>query len=309
MTEKDKKMYTIEFMPYSRQEQLFKGEIYSEILVHGGILMDLLRVDTEEDVNKFLDYYLCSDVYSIVKRDDLDGSYEKRLSSNIMDAFINEKNELLLAIKSLETNKKKSNIGEKETNKSKQETYEEIMKRRKKYNNMLENENKRIEAFVSYAEARLIDISLGITPSIQETVEIIKETRTYKVEGILYDRLVPTSKNLITVAGITFKFSTDDIFTLAWLELIITVQNNLAIKTCDTCGNYYFNATRKNSKFCPVCGPESRNSNQRTKKDKDRNAIIRQIQRGVLTIEEGNKELKNRKLKEYKPRPKKKNKK
>jgi len=175
--------------------------------------------------------------------------------------------------------------------------------------------NDEIREIQNQSESRLTGLSLepiieskNVFQKVNKQVEKIVVTKSKctddyrKVDHRSYP--VVTSKDIGRAFEFAFKYKTTNFITIPWLELLEIIKNNLPINRCETCDNYYFDALRSETrKYCKVCGPPSRRKGEK-KIDQDRRNIVSYIQRGYLSLEEGQQKLKDLGFKKYKPRKK-----
>lgn len=159
---------------------------------------------------------------------------------------------------------------------------------------------KMLNDITNLSRRRLTSMTIVPTAIIQNEIHKIKVEKNDVAEDIISTK---THEEVYSIPAITYKFIINDFLALPWLELLDIIKNKLPINSCEKCENYYFNAIKPEiSKNCKVCGPPSRRPGRKPDDIRLRENLVRQIQRGSISLEEGNRALTQKGYKIYNPR-------
>lgn len=299
-------MYRIRFNLYKKKEYLKVGLDKKEF-VFGDILAKLLKIENVKDAENFIAEFGCYQVFEVSYNGYNNEITEKIISKNAINTIFEEKEHFIEIIAEMSklkeyhvkpTDNIKINIEDIINNEKYSPKDDEKLLRVQQSNT---TNWVGMFTFNKWTSLRLNNLSIGLQNIYQENIQKIKVKNFTDVEES--EIKTHTKKNYIFT--FTNEYITNDFLALPWLELNEIIKNGLYIKKCKTCGNYYFNAFKSTSKFCYICGPQSRAPGKKSDNDRQRNNIIRNIQRGSLSIKDGNALLLKKGYKPYKPNKKK----
>ena len=314
-------MFNIIFFSTDKRETFIKpGFLGAETWIPlGSILSNLLAIESDKDIDCFLEKYGCNgpDLLNIRQYDTMTGLVVKSKTQNHYSTVRNEKEHLLWALnkyisltKQYPLSKKKYSKGGAFNLKSQQDELPNLILHPDTFDLMKDSINymKIGDIFGEHSLGRLSQIGIRLTSVAQNKKRKINEVASVFNQ---YDEKLPSvhstrSEEYISM-GFAYKFSANDFLTIPWLEFIEIIKEKAFIEICDTCKCYFFDALRETKRFCSNCGPQSLDINQRTEDEKNRKNVLQNIRRNKPSDIELKKYMEQRGLSEdllagFKPR-------